>query len=233
MTAKKNPGSSNYRGSNPNTQEGTTLMYKPNPHPTNREALAKLQQLDFSDFTFAHAIRPQRVEQVPGYQITYTYALVVDTAQQKIWLLGDNHQQTALAELVIAGVSVAPEFWEVLHDGCLIMRVPRVENTEVCRNQECDGFGEEDVVGWHGCVKKWGKWGEFYAEVSYDSDNEKWMVNTAIIDALTPVNARDLIASVEASIAEADRLNALAAATVKRPIDYCAEPETNGVGGGL
>ena len=67
--------------------------------------------------------------------------------------------------------------------------------------------------------------------VTLDEKHGEWMIDPEPVNNLiTAFDARQLIALLADAAAAADRLNGH---EVRRPVNYCAEPEHDGIGGGL
>lgn len=67
--------------------------------------------------------------------------------------------------------------------------------------------------------------------VTLDEKRGEWMIDSEpVSDLITAFDVRQLIALLDEAATEAERLNGN---EVRRPIDYCAEPEHDGIGGGL
>ena len=106
-----------------------------------------------------------------------------------------------------------------------------------CGVPECDQHGEpvppthlhEKLIGSIEFESVFIKSAE--VRVTLDEKRGEWMVDSEpVLEPVTAFDARQLVALLDEAATEAERLNGRC---VVRPVEVCAEPEHDGIGGGL
>lgn len=115
----------------------------------------------------------------------------------------------------------------------LTLKFGHTARAETCDRPQCKDRGKSFREGDHNCEHELP--GDIHDEgigLFYDLDADQWAID------LEPAAAEYFTGGKAARIADALRragiiCDSLNGVTIRRPIDYCAEPEFNGAGGGL
>lgn len=185
------------------------------------------------------------------------YALTVDSTE--FWHIVEQHahpaivdaDHTTLARTILERLSLDPDALDDLLARDIVRRdeitgklVQRIDDATIlfmadeyrlapCTRKECDSYGQLVSAAGHTCKTIVpGAFGEFEARVEWEATLDRWIVNGYCkpVD-LDADDARDFARALAAAADRADYLNH--PSEVRRPVDYCAEPNHDGIGGGL
>ncbi|MFD2674806.1 hypothetical protein [Gulosibacter bifidus] len=174
-----------------------------------------------------------------GFQERYTAAIVIDEAKHRVVVYPANRPVDRPSTLIYLGEALCrgdwtpPYGWKRTKSGHLIGYVIEFDAIEKCELNACDEFNESFFVGDHMHHKA----SHEVAGLSFPlwmEEADGWRVDHYFEredkGPLTVAEARSYIQALTAAV---DEMEALNGRMVRRPIDHCAEPSLDGIGGGL